>query len=313
VQCVGCPGHTLWHDADGRFPHALTVGMPAVLAERLGVTVCSDFRGRDLAAGGQGAPLAALADYLLFRHPQEGRLLLHLGGVARLVHVPAGARLTEVRGFEAGPCSVLLDALMRLLTSGRESYDTGGRHAVQGRCLEPLLREWLRHPYLLRRPPKSLPRSAFTEEFAAQAVAQARAHNGTLHDLLCTATHFVARSVSESLARFLPPGRVDRVLVSGGAVRNGMLWQLLQQQLAPAVVERTDAAGLPAAYRKAMAFALLAVLLVDGVAANLPAVTGAAGSRLLGTLTPGAPGHWARCLAWMAAQTAPLAIAEEAE
>jgi anhydro-N-acetylmuramic acid kinase len=277
--------------------------MPAVLAERLGVTVCSDFRARDLVAGGQGSPLTALGDTLLFRHAEESRLLLHLGGVARVVFVPAAARLPEVAGFEVGPCSVLLDALMRLLTSGRESFDSGGRYAVQGRCLEPLVQEWLRHPFLVRRPPKSMPRALFGEAFAAEAVAQARAHNGTLHDLLCTATHFVARSIRDALRRFLPGRTIDRVLVSGGAVRNGLLWQLLQQQLAPAPVERTDAAGLPAAYRNAVAFALLSVLLLDGVAGNLPSVTGAAGSRLLGTITPGSPSHWARCLAWMAAQT----------
>jgi anhydro-N-acetylmuramic acid kinase len=285
--------------------------MPAVLAERLGVTVCSDFRARDLAAGGQGSPLTALSDTLLLRHPEENRLLLHLGGVARVVFVPAGARLPEVAGFETGPCSVLLDALMRLLTSGRESFDSGGRYAVQGRCLEPLVQDWLRHPYLVRRPPKSMPRALFGEAFAAEAVAQARAHNGSLHDLLCTATHFVARSIREALRRFLPGRSVNRVLVSGGAVRNGLLWQLLQQQFAPARVERSDAAGLPAAYRNAVAFAVLGVLLLDGVAGNLPAVTGAAGSRLLGTLTPGSPAHWARCLAWMSSQMSPLIGSED--
>src|SRR5207249_6346100 len=148
AQCIGCPGHTVWHDPEGRFPSTLGLGTPAVIAERTGVTTVSDFRSRDVAAGGQGVPLAALVDWLLFRHPQEARLLLHLGGLARVVFLPAGCRATEVVGFEAAPCNILLDALMRQLTGGREAYDHGGKHAVQGRCIETLLHQWLAHPCL---------------------------------------------------------------------------------------------------------------------------------------------------------------------
>jgi anhydro-N-acetylmuramic acid kinase len=306
VQCIGCPGHTVWHDAEGRFPSALGLGMAAVVAERCGVTTVSDFQGRDVAAGGQGVPLAALTDYLLFRDPRESRAVLHLGGVARLVFLPAGCRVHEVVGFQAGPCSLLLDALMRQLTGGREPFDPGGRHAVQGVCIEPLLQSWLAHPYFQRRPPKSLPRDLFGDEFAAQAVTQVRRHEGSLHDLLCTATHFVARGITTSLRRFLPPGAApQRVLLSGGAVRNGLLWHLLEQQLAGIPLARTDEARVPADLRKALSFGLLAALTVDGVPANLPSATGAAGSRLLGSLTPGSTLNWGKVLSWMAAQAAP--------
>jgi anhydro-N-acetylmuramic acid kinase len=307
LQCVGCPGHCVWHEPEGRFPSTLGLGMAAVVAERCGVTTVSDFRGRDVAAGGQGAPLAALADYLLFRHPQESRAVLHLGGLARVAVLPAGCRPSGVTGYEAGPCNGLLDGLLRRLSGGRESYDSGGKHAVQGRCIEPLLEAWLAHPYLQRRPPKSLPRQAFGEGFVEQAVEQARARGAGVHDLLCTATHFVARGLTRSLKHFLPAGqRVDRVFLSGGGVRNGLLWRLLEQQLAGTPLARTDEAGVPASARKAIAYALLAALTLDGVPGNVPSATGAAGSRLLGSLTPGSSANWARCLAWMAAQTAPL-------
>jgi anhydro-N-acetylmuramic acid kinase len=303
TTCIGLPGHTVWHEPEGRFPSTLTLGMPAVVAERTGVTTVSDFRARDVAAGGQGVPLAALADYLLFRHATEGRVLLHLGGLARIVFLPAGCRLPEVIGFEAGPCNVLLDGLMRQLTGGRETYDPGGKHAVQGKCVEALLRRWLAHPYLQRRPPKSLPRHAFGAGFAAQAVEQVRQTNGGMHDLLCTATHFVAGGITDAVRRLLPPGkRIDRVLLSGGGVRNGLLWHLLQQQLAGLPLQRTDTVGVSTDARKALSFGILAALTVDGVPANLPAATGAAGSRLLGSLTPGASANWARCLAWMTGQ-----------
>jgi anhydro-N-acetylmuramic acid kinase len=285
--------------------------MPAVIAERTGVTTVSDFRSRDVAAGGQGVPLAALLDYLLFRHPQESRLLLHLGGLARIVYLPAGGRLHDIVGFEAAPCNVLLDALMRQLTGGREAFDTGGKHAVQGRCVEALLQRWLCHPCLQRRPPRSLPRHSFGSAFAAQAIEEARELRVGLHDLLCTATHFVARGVAGSVRRFLPRERqVDRVLLSGGGTRNGLLWALLAQAFHDVPIARTDTVGIPAEARKAFGFGGLAALTIDGVAASVPSATGAVASRLLGNLTPGNSSNWARCVAWMAAQTSHLIRSE---
>jgi anhydro-N-acetylmuramic acid kinase len=305
VQCIGCPGHALCHDPDGRFPAALNLGMAAVVAERTGVTTVSDFESRDLAMGGQATPLLALSDYLLFHSDDENRLLLHLGGSARVVYVPAQGGPRDVLGFEAGPCNSLLDALMRHLTAGREAYDAGGKHAVQGRCLEPLLQRWLAIPYLQRRPPKSLPRHAFGDDFARQTVQLARQNSWSLHDLLCTATHFVARSIVQSVRRFIPQnGQPTRVVLSGGGVRNGLLWHLLEQQLDELTLEKADAYGIPTAARKPLGYGLLAALTVDGVPANAPSATGASGARLLGSLTPGSSLNWARCLAWMASQAA---------
>jgi anhydro-N-acetylmuramic acid kinase len=306
VQCIGCPGHTVWHDVEGRFPSTLGLGMAAVVAERCGVTTVSDFRSRDVAAGGQGVPLPALTDYILFRHPQESRLLIHLGGLARIVFVPAGCRIQEVVGFEPSPCNVLLDSLMDRLTGGKSSFDPGGKHAVQGKCIDSLLQNWLNHPYLQRRPPKALPRHLFGDEFAAAAVQQVRQFGGSLHDLLCTATHFVARGITTAARRFLPSGsRVDRVLLSGGGVRNGLLWRLLEQPFEGIPLQRSDEVGVPADVRKALSFGMLAALTLDGVPASVPSATGAAGSRLLGSITPGSSINWARCLAWMATQTSP--------
>lgn len=304
VQAIGCSGHTVGHEVEGRFPGSLSLGMSAVIAERTGITVVSDYRARDLAAGGQGAPLGALADHLLFRHATQGRLLLHLGGIARLVYLPPAARLHEVLGFEASPCNLLLDALVRQLTRGRETFDPGGKHAVQGRCIEPLLQAWLAHPALHRRPPRSMPRHCFGEEFAVAAVEQMRQHQCGPLDLLCTATHFVARGITTAVRRFLPVHLpIDHVYLSGGGVRNGFLWHLLQQQLAGTSLSRTDDAGVPAESRKAVGHGLLAALMIDGVAGNVPGATGAAGSRLLGSVTPGSSANWARCLHWMAQQT----------
>jgi anhydro-N-acetylmuramic acid kinase len=310
AQCIGCAGHTIWHEPEGRFPSTFGLGMAAVVAERTGVTTVSDFRARDLAAGGLGMPMATLADYLLFRNTAETLAVVHLGSLATIAYLPASGRLQEAMGFEAGPCNVLLDGLMGHLTGGRETFDAGGKHAVQGRCIDSLLQRWLGHPYLQRRPPKSLPRHGFGEEFVAQASQLAKQMSWSLHDLLCTATHFVARGITQAIARFLPQRRPpDRVLMSGGGVRNGFLWHLIAQQLEPVPVRKTDEAGVPAQARKALIFGLLAALTIDGVPASLASATGATGARLLGSLTPGSPASWARCLSWMASQTMPPAAA----
>jgi anhydro-N-acetylmuramic acid kinase len=202
----------------------------------------------------------------------------------------------------------LLDGLIRSLTGGRADYDPGGKHAVQGKCIEPLAQAWLAHPYFSQRPPKCLPPHVFGEAFTAQALQQARDLQTGLHDLLCTATHFVARAVALSLRRFLPPeNRPDRILFSGGGARNGLLWRLLEQQMPDASLGRTDEAGVPGVVRTAMSFGLLAALTVDGIGGNAPLATGAAGPRLLGSLTPGSSTNWSRCLAWMTAQSPPPA------
>jgi anhydro-N-acetylmuramic acid kinase len=302
VHCIGCAGHTVWHEPEGRFPSTLSLGMAPIVAERTGVTTVSDFRTRDLAMGGQGVPLAALPDYLLFSHASETRVLIHLGGLARIVYLPAGGRPQEVVGFEVGPCNLLLDGLMRRLSSGKEEFDPGGRHGVQGRCHERLLQQWLAHPYLNRRPPKCVPRQAYLEEFIGQALHFGQTTEASLHDLLCTATHFVSRSVAGSVQRFLPSEpRIQRVILSGGGVRNGLLWHSLQQQLAHFELFRSDHVGIPSDGRNALGAGILAALTVDGVPANLPGATGASGSRLLGSITPGSSANWARCLNWMGA------------
>lgn len=306
VQCVGCAGHPLWHETEGRCPSSLELGMAAVVAERTGVTTISDFRARDLSVGGHGAPLTALVDYLLFHDPSESRVLLHLGGVANAVWLPAQSAPYQVVGFQAGPCNLLLDGLMRRLTHGREALDAGGKHAVQGCCIEPLVERWLAHPGLNRRPPRGLPPDGFAEEFILQALQQVQHLRCSLHDLLCTATHLVARCIVQAVRRYLPQPAA-RILLSGGGVRNGFLWHLLEQQLDGIPMERVDQHGVPVTARKALAFAGLAALTVDGIPGNVMSVTGAAGTRLLGAITPGSTANWARCLAWMSSQTVPAA------
>jgi anhydro-N-acetylmuramic acid kinase len=305
VLCLGCPAHCLWQETECRYPSLLEAGMAAVVAERTGVTTVADFRTRDLAAGGQGTPVEAVADYLLFRHPRENRVVVHLGGVATVVFLPAHGSLTDLVAFEAGPCNLLLECFLRQLTGNLQNGEPSGKHAVQGRCIESLLEAWLEHTYWQKRPPKSLSPLAFGDAFVAQAVQLGRQRQWDHNDLLCTVTHLVAHGISAAIRRLLPQEQLpDRILLSGGGVRNGLLWHLLDQQLPDTILARTDSEGVPADHRRALAFGILAALTVDGIPANIPSATGAAGSRLLGSLTPGSSSNWARCVAWMAQQSA---------
>jgi anhydro-N-acetylmuramic acid kinase len=244
----------------------------------------------------------------MFHSPSEDRVLIHLGGYATLVWLPAQGGPRQCVGFQAGPCGLLLDGLMRYVTGGKEVCDVGGKHAVQGRCIEPILEKWLAHPRLQRRPPKSWPSGGHAPEFIEQALHSARELQRSAHDVLCTATHWSARMIVDGCRKFLP-WPPQRVLVSGGGARNGFLWRLLEQGLDGIPLEKTDAHGVPTDARKALAFAALGALSLDGVPINLPSVTGAAGPRLLGQWTPGTSANWARCLNWMASQTQPLAAA----
>jgi anhydro-N-acetylmuramic acid kinase len=308
VLCLGCPGFTAWHEPENRYPCTLSLGMMAIVSELTGITSVSDFRSRDLAVGGQGLPLTSIADRIVFYKPGENRVLVNLGGSASIVWLPASGDLRDIRGFQSSPCSTLLDGLMSHVTRGKETYDAYGKHAVQGRCIDELLQRWLSHPSLLRKPPKGIPRAAFGEEFISQTLEQARVHHWNLHDLLCTATHFAARGITNAIHNFLPR-TPDRVILSGGGVRNGLLWRLLEQNLPGVPLETIERFGIPARARKAVGFGCLAALTLDGYPGNLPSVTGASGSRILGNLTPGSTQNWARCLNWMTQQTGALAAA----
>jgi anhydro-N-acetylmuramic acid kinase len=274
------------------------------LAEQTGLTVVHGFRHRDRAAGGSGHPITAAADYLLFTSPTQPRLLIHLGAVTSLLFLAPAAKISATRGFDAGPGNQLFDALVYHGTRGRESTDHGGKKAVQGRCLEPLLERWREHPHLTRIPPKVVHAEAFGRSFLLAAFETVRQLGAGLPDLLCTATHLAARSIGEGVRQWLPsPVGARQILVTGGGVRNGFLWQLVAQQFAGETIGRSDEAGVPPLARNAAAAAILAALTCDGVAGNLAALTGASGGRLLGHITPGDGRNWAKVSAWLADQT----------
>jgi anhydro-N-acetylmuramic acid kinase len=263
------------------------------VADRTGITTVTAFATRDVAAGGSGSPLTATADYLLHRESHEV-LLLHLGEVTSLVALPANGKLNDTLAFDCGPGNRFLDALS--LRCSRESVDHGNR-AVQGKANDDLIAQWMHEPFLLRKPPKAVNRSDFDDTFIARVLDDAKQAGMTANDLLCTATHFVARCVSQSISHYLPH-RERSVLLSGGGTRNGFLRHLLASQMPTISLMEHSLA------RKAAAAAVLTALMLDGVTASLPHLTGATGGRLLGRIVPGDLRHWSRAAAWVADQLA---------
>jgi len=268
----------------------LQIGEPAVIAERTGVTTVADFRPRDVAAGGQGAPLVPFADLFLFRDGNRNRAVQNIGGIANVTWLPAGCAAAEVLAFDTGPGNMVIDRLAWRASSGALAFDRGGRLAARGIVDARLLAELTCHPFLARRPPKSTGREEFGAAFADGLWKENRRRLRP-EDLLATATAFTARSIAEAYGRFLPRPP-DEVILCGGGARNRTLVRMLRAELpARTRLAASDEFGIRAEAREAVAFAILAWATAKGLAGNVPAATGAARPVILGKIIPAESGR----------------------
>lgn len=271
VDLIGSHGQTVWHepnpvDAAGISTRStLQIGEPAVIAERTGVVTVADFRVRDIAAGGQGAPLVPYLDYCLLRHDKLNRATQNIGGIGNVTYLPAGCGAEEIRAFDTGPGNMIIDALCSELFG--LSFDRDGAIAATGRVDEALLAELMAHPYLAQQPPKTTGRELFGVQFARQLTRRAAPA-----DLVATATAFTARSIADSYRRFLGP--VDEVMVGGGGARNPVLMRMLAEALPDSRVMTHEAVGINSDAKEAIAFAVLANDCVLGLTTNVPGATG---------------------------------------
>jgi anhydro-N-acetylmuramic acid kinase len=291
VDAVGSHGQTVWHraPADGRRGATLQLGDAATLAERTGRPVVSDFRTRDVAAGGQGAPLVPWVDALLFAEPDRARALQNLGGIGNVTRVPPRGSGEPVWAFDTGPANAPIDAAVELATGGRHRFDRGGSLAARGRVDEALLAELLRHPYFALEPPKSTGREAFGRPFVERLVeAVAPEGDDDWMELVATLTELAARTVADAYRRWVIPRGIDEVVLTGGGARNPVLAGRIRELLAPLPVVDGSTLGIDPDFKEAVAFAVLAWAHIRGIPANVPAATGAVGPRVLGSLTPGA-------------------------
>jgi anhydro-N-acetylmuramic acid kinase len=273
---------------------------PARLAEITGLSVVDAFPCRDLAAGGQGGPITAIAEWLLLRDLNHTRVLLDLGQTARITYLPAITvpnAAARVLAFEVGPGTRLLDSLTQRLTAGQNKFDPGGRLAVQGRKIPELVEHWMRDPYFERPLPRWNPRGVRPERFLMDSMHMAIKAGWSVRDLLCTATHFVAEAVTSSIRRRLPDDLpIDQLVVTGGGQHNGMLLREIGARLPRLPIIRLGDLGIASEAFGPATIGLLAALQLDQTPGNSTAITGAETPRVLGRLTPGSPQHWQQLL-----------------
>ncbi len=290
VGVIGSHGQTIHHlparvpCAGKRVRSTLQIGNPSVIAARTGITTVSDFRSRDMAVGGQGAPLVSLMDYLLFRSADVGRAMLNMGGIANVNVLPAGCGISDVFAFDTGPGNMVIDGVVQAITHGKLTCDRDGTLAAQGRVCQVLLDALMAHPFFDLKPPKSTGR----EDFGATVVRQILDWGGKPEDLVRTATQWTVAGIVHALERFvLPRCEIHEVIASGGGTQNPVVMTLLDRALRPVALRRLDDLGMASEAKEAIAFAMLAYQTMTGRPGNVPGVTGASKQVVLGSITPG--------------------------
>jgi anhydro-N-acetylmuramic acid kinase len=295
IDLIGSHGQTIYHNPNGgRYAgrgirSTLQIGEPSVIAQRTGITTVADFRPRDMAAGGEGAPLVPYADYILFSDATLTRAVQNIGGIANVTFLPL---LNDTQGpgnvmaFDTGPGNMVIDGVMRLTTKAKRAYDRGGAMAGKGTVDESLLREMLRHPFFRRRPPKSTGREQFGQQYCEWLYDRARRKGLMPEDIVATATAFTASTIASAYRRFLP-AMPDEMILCGGGAHNATLVRMLQSGLEGVRIRSTDEFGIDVDAKEAVSFAILAYATIQGVPNNLPRVTGASEPVVLGKIVPG--------------------------
>jgi anhydro-N-acetylmuramic acid kinase len=283
IALIASHGQTIWHEPG----HSTwQLGESAVIAERTGHDVVSDFRVRDVAAGGQGAPLVPIADALLFADQKEWRALQNIGGIGNVTVVPPNGDLRSVRAFDTGPGVGLIDMLARRADPSLP-FDVGGRIALSGRACEDVVDALLAAPYFAAEPPKSTGRELFSATYASQLADRCAAsrRGASPADVVATATLLTARSIADAYRRFLPEPAND-VLLSGGGARNPALVAAIRSAMPGRRIRAFSDVFFDGEAKEAVAFALLGWLFHQRRSGNVPTATGARGPRILGKLTP---------------------------
>lgn len=286
VDFVASHGHTICHfpPKTNVQPSTLQIGEAAVIAEMTNLPVVSDFRPRDIAAGGQGAPLVPYADWVLFHKPERVVACLNLGGIANFTVVTP--EFDKVLAFDTGPANMAIDGAIRMLTHGAASLDKDGRVAASGTVVPEFLDYLLSHKFFSKEPPKSTGREEFgVDVYLRDALANRSAYK--LEDCMATITEAVGRSITDAYNRFIRPDYpVRHLIVSGGGSKNKKLMSIIRHRLPDVTVFASDEYGIPGKAREAIAFAILGNETLCGVPANVPSATGARNAVLLGKITP---------------------------
>lgn len=283
IDLIGSHGQTVHHmPAQGA---TLQIGEPSVLAEAFRVPVIADFRPKDLAAGGQGAPLVPYVDFLLLSDPARGRAVQNLGGIGNVTYLPPSPTPDQVVAFDTGPGNMVMDGLVNQLTGGHLTYDRDGQIAAKGQVKSELLHRLLENSFFAQPPPKSTGRELFGSAFIQEFLRMGRACSMTHEDLVATATALTVESMALGYDRFVKPlGPIHEIILSGGGAKNPILMGSIRRRFDRALVRVSDEFGIPSAAKEALCFAVLADETLEGRPNNLPSATGARRPVVLGKI-----------------------------
>ena len=296
VDLVGSHGQTIYHlpnpqpsTSPGGTRSTLQIGEPSVIAQETGVMTVADFRPRDMAAGGQGAPLVPYADFILFRSREKGRALQNIGGIANVTFMPKGCAIEDIVAFDTGPGNMIIDRVAERITSHQYTFDKDGDMAAGGTVCDGLLKELIKHPYLSKQPPKTTGREEFGRVFADNLYEDAVRSGIKGVDVLATVTAFTAYTIADSYNKWILPSRqLSEVILSGGGCHNRTLVKFLAHYLNPSIaVHSLEAFGIAPNVRESLAFAILAYETVNGNCNNVPGATGAREAVVMGKIVPG--------------------------
>ena len=290
IDAIGSHGHTVYHR-----PHqrpgpgsTLQIGEPAVIANRTGITTVADFRPADVALGGEGAPLVPYVHAFLFQHPTRSVAVHNIGGIANVTALPPRSATQDMLAFDTGPGNVLIDGVVQTVSNGKYLYDRNGRLAQAGTIHTRLLSELLRHPYFIRRPPKSTGREEFGKPFLQRFCKRATRLELSPADQVATATALTAVSMAQAYRKFiLPKGPLTEVFLTGGGALNPALRAQFAEALPEARVRLLEETGYDSQSLEAVAFAVLAYATLHGLPSNVPSATGARAPVILGKIIPG--------------------------
>ncbi len=294
IDIIGSHGQTIYHisslkeKADNEVRSTLQIAEPSVIAQETGVTTIGDFRARDIAAGGEGAPLVPYADFILFGKNGINRAVQNIGGIANVTFLPAGCSINEIIAFDNGPGNMIIDRFAEIITDGKHKYDKDGALASKGKLNQALLERLCSHPYLSMPPPKSTGREDFGIQFSDDLYEELRRDNVDVFDTITTVTAFTAKSISDSYRRFIQTSyKISEVVISGGGVYNPVLFKFLKDYLGDIRIRKVDEFGIPSDAKEALAFAILANETICGNTGNVPSATGARERVILGKIIPG--------------------------
>jgi anhydro-N-acetylmuramic acid kinase len=279
VELIGCHGQTIYHKGGGRNRNTLQIGEAAVIAERLGIPVVSDFRTRDIAAGGQGAPLVPFVDYLLFASAKVNRVALNIGGIANITVLPRAAKSDQIIAFDTGPGNMVVDQLVERMTSGKNRFDRNGAIAATGQLNRPLLDSLRSDVYYKTKPPKTAGR----EQYGAEYVDRLLTTGLPMNDLIATATALTGATIAFAVTRFA--SGTQELIAAGGGTHNRQLMAQLAAFLPETQIKITSDFGIDVDAKEAVAFAILAHRTWRRQTGNIPSATGARRPVILGKIT----------------------------